>query len=443
MSTSKKPTARDIAFQIALHVKPGAFLQSVLDDFLTKSDLSSQERRQCSDLVYSFFRLRIKVFWILDQFLKNSGKLPKAMLLHLALAVTSLVAQSRAPAYAVVFETVEQIRKQYGKKMAGVANAVLRSILKSRGDINDKDWYIRKAHKEDSLHGLSIYYGIPYCIASLWRKAYGFENMLALMERSSCRPWRGIRLNAAHPAAASLRVWLLERAGENLQAISDWGFALSPFFELSDVMGKPWQKWRESGVMDFQAAGSQMLLEKLGIFKWRGPLYDCCAGVGGKSELLANFGAAPLLCSDLSWKRVKTFDKLWKAPASKPFMLRMDAARPALKKWQGDIMADVPCSGLGVLARRPDLRKIENNFNSKLAEYKDLQRKILRSNTDILQANGRLAYLTCTLNPDENEKNVQWLLRQYPRLELETEWQTPMDHPWLEGMYGAVLIKKR
>ena len=111
----------------------------------------------------------------------------------------------------------------------------------------------------------------------------------------------------------------------------------------------------------------------------------------------------------------------------------MPPGRPS-SAGRGGIIADVPCSGLGVLARRPDLRR---RPRTALAEHADLQRAILKALAARLEPGAELAYITCTLHPLENEQAVDWLLAEDSGLERLVQWQTPHDHPWLEGMFAA------
>ena len=91
------------------------------------------------------------------------------------------------------------------------------------------------------------------------------------------------------------------------------------------------------------------------------------------------------------------------------------------------------------MGRRPDIRRREPQH---LAELEVLQQNMLRVLADILQPGRELAYITCTLNPAENERAVDQLLENNSDLTIERQWQTGHSHPWLEGMFGAVLRKK-
>ena len=103
------------------------------------------------------------------------------------------------------------------------------------------------------------------------------------------------------------------------------------------------------------------------------------------------------------------------------------------------MLVDAPCSGLGVLARRPDIRR---RPQQQAVDHELLQHKILERLVGLLQPGCELAYITCTLRVQENEKQIERLMRDHSGLQLYKQWQTPNDHPWLEGMFGAVLRKE-
>ena len=103
------------------------------------------------------------------------------------------------------------------------------------------------------------------------------------------------------------------------------------------------------------------------------------------------------------------------------------------------MLVDAPCSGLGVLARRPDIRR---RPQQQAVEHEQVQHNILERLAGLLQPGCELAYITCTLRVQENEKQIERLMRDHSGLRLCKQWQTPNDHPWLEGMFGALLRKQ-
>lgn len=354
---------------------------------------------------------------------------------------------------------------------------------------------------KDAFFSQCIYYSIPLWIGTLWRDAYGEEPALALMRRAFARPYSALRINAGHPSADALYAALA--AGEEpatihshslpvatqpfpsdvpphgalqpqsaleqsqispqhtvntdvtlshfgassthgpvadksvLVRIGRWGLAFAPGQMPRAVLGHDLRHWQALGALSWQSAGSQTALLELGLDSWREPVWDACAGYGGKSMALMEWGGPVGLCTDRSAARLRGLPgqcAVLNLPL--PPICLADAARPPVRAWPGHILVDAPCSGLGVLARRPDIRRREPQH---LAELEELQRAILTTLAGYLQPGRELAYITCTLNPAENEQAVAWLLKSHKNLRLVRQWQTSHDDAWLEGMYGAVL----
>ena len=284
---------------------------------------------------------------------------------------------------------------------------------------------------------------MPPEIADLWRDAYGEETALALLRRCFQRPWTGIRINARHPLATAARRSLEAAAPEAAcAAVGAWGLAFAPGALPEQALGMPLAALRTAGVLEFQSAGSQVILQELGLLDWDAPVWDACAGVGGKSRALLEAGVPVRLATDLSRGRLGRA-RAMPSEGTFPALLIADAARPPVRAWDGHILADAPCSGLGVLGRRPDIRFPGRRSMAVLREYPETQGRILTALAARLQPGRELAYLTCTLNPSENEAVVASLREADTALELVRSWSTPMSHPWLEGMYGAVVRRRR
>lgn len=431
---------RNLVLQVIEKVDAGEQLQSALNDALHKKGIAGKEAAACADLLYSFFRHRLTANWILERLLQNPSKMPPRIRLLLALAIISLFYQAQAAEYAVVSETVAVIKKDFGKILAGVSNAVLRNLLRQKSRLLTCKWFETAVDARDSFLGSAIYYGMPQEIASVWRKSYGEKAALNLMARSSLRPWKGLLVNTFYPAAEKLQKFFQKSANERIVRIGKWGFAVAPGAMPAEICRQPLEYWLREGAIFSLAAGSQIILKELGVDKWEAPVWDCCAGVGGKTRFLINSGVNVLLASDVSFRRSGQFFSLWSNYMPKPaFYLRMSACQPALSSWDGNILADAPCSGWGVLARRPDLRRVSANFQMRLAELENLQFKIFIGLLQLLKPGRELAWITCTLNPAENHEMLERVLKSFPSCKVMREWQTPHDHPWLEGMYGAVL----
>lgn len=446
VAPSARADARDLAVRALALMDEGMPVQAAVDSVLAASSAPPRERRLVAELVYGCARERIRCDAILTRLLRKPGGLPRPMLHCLAIAVHSLLFQSRIPAHAAISEAVRQAGRLYGQRLGRVANGVLRSLQRLGDAPLEVAWY-EDPHYAPGLRAWRAacrYWSLPDGIADLWRDAYGEEAALALMRRSFARPWTGIRINAQHPEARALRE-ALEAAVQKAERaeIGPWGLAFAPGALPELALGQPLARLRERGLLDFQSAGSQAVLLELGLSRWQKTVWDACAGVGGKSLALLEAGVPVRLATDMSAKRLGLLaSTLARHDFPQTAVALADAAQPPLRRWQGNILVDAPCSGLGVLARRPDIRFPGRREAEALRAYAQTQQRILSALALRLEPGCELAYLTCTLNPQENEAVVESLLGQDRGLELVRTWTTPLTHPWLEGMFGAVLRRR-
>lgn len=433
MPASIPTSPRFLALKTILRTDSGVILQEALNQTLASANLAANIKNFVSELVYGYYRKRIRLDYILRKLLPRPDKLPEPMLVYLKLAFYSLLFQKNSQDFAVINETVGIIKKNFGQKMANVGNAVLRSLQRKGSAPLDLNWYADK----NKWRTMANFYAMPVEIVNFWLKSYGEEAALALLKRSSERPYTGVRINEKNPLAHGLREFF-SNAKVCVRQIGQWGFVLPPG-ALPEAIGHvPWANLLRKGAVSLQAPGSLYIMEELGLKSWQKPVWDCCAGIGGKTAILLQYGVPVQLVSDISLKRLNYSLNHLKAAYPDLKIIQADAAEPPLKKWHGNIIADVPCSGLGVLARRPDIRK--NSFDWR--PYAKKQKEILEALYSVLANGAELAYITCTLNPHENEKAAADFVKKHRDMEITREKQTPHDHPWLEGMYGVVFKKK-
>ncbi len=283
---------------------------------------------------------------------------------------------------------------------------------------------------------MGLFYSLPLWIMGHWYKYYGQDAALQLVRRSFERPWSAVRVNAQHSDAAPLREALLASGGE---AVGQWGIAFAPGAQPSAACGKTLHVLQSEGALSYQSAGSQLVLEELGLYDWDKPVWDVCAGFGGKTVALLERGIAVPLATDRSMQRLAGLPgQCARLGLVCPSVALADAVKPPLEHWDGHLVVDAPCSGLGVLARRPDIRR---RPPQEAAVHESLQQAILASLAARMQPESQMAYITCTLRPNENERQIERLVRESGGLQVLRQWQTPHDHPWLEGMFGALLVK--
>ena len=426
-------SAREAALRVLERTGISAPVQSLLDTRLTGGDYSRQDAALMTELVYGCLRAEIRLDWLLRLFLKNPEKLPAGMQIILRIAAYELLHLDRIPAHASVSAAVDAVRSRFGQNLSRVANGVLRSLIRftETEDVRSPAFY--QARIADPLERLSVYYALPLWIIQLWSEAYGEVRTEALAKAMDVVPAPCVRVNTARDEWEALRD-ILAREGT--------AFGLSGVRFPPGHQPEYMRAYLAQGRLSLQGAGSQLLLEALDAPHWQGPLWDACAGRGGKTLALAELGIPILAASDTYRPRLRGLrDDAKRLVLPVPPLFCASADKPPLAVSPQTILLDVPCSGLGTLARHPDLRLLRKP--EQLPGLIALQSRMLDAAWALLPSGGALAYCTCTVNPAENEQQVAQFLARTPGAFLERQWANEPDTFGTDLMFGALICKKQ
>ncbi|MBU1002467.1 MAG: Fmu (Sun) domain-containing protein [Proteobacteria bacterium] len=429
---SALPPARRAALYALTSCLAGADIQAALDTALGPKQglepLSGRDTALATELAYGTLRLKLRLDWLLGRFLKRPEDLPIPMRMSLALAAYEIIQLDKVPSYASVDWCVEHVKTTINPGLAKVANAVLRKLTDLGEATADPEFYRRETPDERAF--LTTFYAAPRWLTDLWCESYGLQRAEHYLAASAQAAPLGLRLRADAPKAQGLlEQWT---ASGNCLASGADGVALTrPPEDLHELL--------DAGAVLRQSMAGQEALHALGCSGWPRPLWDACCGRGGKTLLLADAGGGPILASDTSLGRLRGLKhELERLTISGVVAARARADRPApLKGCVPAILVDAPCSGLGVLSRRPDT-KIKRRPED-LIKLAALQDNILDHAALALAPGGLLAYVTCTLNPAENEQRVERFLNHHKGFSLDIQWQTPSDSPLNEFFYAALL----
>lgn len=435
---SALPPARSVALEVISQVlDKGRDVQAALDYQLNNQKITAQDSALCTELVYGFLRYKGRIEALLGLFLKDSSKLPKKAANVMGLAAYEMLYLDRIPVYASVDWCVGYVKKRFSLGLGKLTNAVLRN-LDRMGDKAHEMESIRKDGMSD-IALLAAWHSMPEWIVSAWMDAYGEERTQVLLANAQKHAPLGIRVNQTFEAGMDL-VNELTNDGKSVETIG-YGVmypAGSQPAELKTMIN--------DGLVSRQSMASQEVLREALPETWEGPVWDCCCGRGGKTYALLEQDVDVVFASDTSRKRLlgmrEEAERLAMYP---PDSLQMSAAEPPkkgsplLQEAPATILADVPCSGFGTLSRRPDVRY--HRTTEGISDLIEVQKAIMENTYSILKEGGLLVYMTCTINPDENEKQVQAFLERHPEVKLEKEWQTPDDSEYGEYFYVALLRK--
>ncbi len=394
-------TPRYLAHQLLVkYEKSNQYSNIVLDNALCDSDMSAADKRLASILFYGVIEKKINLDYRISKLSsKPIEDLDASVLTALRLGIYQLVFLDRIPPHAAINETVELCPK----KASGFVNAILRAHTRQ------KDFTLPDA--TDSIKYLSVKYSVAEAIAKRFIEDFGVAFAEDIL--------RGFE----HTPETTLRTNTLKISSEefiNAVGGTTIGDALSGVYvsgSVRDLYGF------ENGLFFVQDKASQICVEVIGASSGELVL-DICACPGSKS-----FGMAINMENE---GRVLSFD----LHENKLSLVRSGAARlgidiietramdgrtfiPELEGKADRVLCDVPCSGFGVLAKKPELRYKDPEASAALPK---IQLNILENASRYVKRGGTLVYSTCTLLREENENNVNAFLSTHPDFSL-CAWQ--------------------
>lgn len=393
---SKKP--RRVAFDVLLKMeKDNAYSNLTLDGVLPSSGLDARDKAFVSALVYGVTERKLTIDRQLASCLdKPLKKLKPQVLVILRLGVYQLLFMDKVPESAAVNESVK-LTKECGCSFASsLVNAVLRKCAKNGLVLPS----------EDSPEYLSVKYSCPKPLLDKWVNEYGLEDTVLLLSSSVGANDTVIRVNTVKTNAEELRRNLEKEGVSVFDGYTENSLILKNFGELERL--ESFQK----GLFHVQDTASQLCVKALSPLPGQ-TVFDVCSAPGGKAftaaEMMNNSGK--VLAFDIYEHRVGLI-----ADGAKRLGLGIieatsgDASvyNPTLEK-ADRVLCDVPCSGLGIIRRKPE---IKYKSLESLEGLPEIQLKILKTASEYLKVGGRLVYSTCTLNKSENEDVVNRFLSE-------------------------------
>ncbi len=401
ISSSKRDTARGATIQALLAVKEDeGYSNIVIDKVLREYKWDIRDKKLASAIFYGTIEKQITLDYYLSFAIKDkTKKMDSHAQIVLRTAAYQIFFMDKIPDSAVVNEAVSLI-KSFGKTaLSGFVNAVLRSLLRQKDSL--------ALPKGQDIESLSIRYSIPQDLIVLWQKSYGKEITEKLLESFSQKSDTFIRVNnvktTVNEISESFKKNKIEFTKSN---ILPYMLTISGEGNLTE-----WEEFQK-GFFHVQDLSSQLACEILSP-KENEYVLDCCSAPGGKSftmaEMMQNNGK--LLAFDLYKGRVRLIQQ----GAERLGLSVIETGRhDALEKWTLEpifdkILCDVPCSGFGVIRKKPEIRY---KSLQTLKNLPQIQYDILQNASQLVKKGGRVLYSTCTLNPAENQEVAERFLRE-------------------------------
>ena len=401
-SSPKPDAARLLAYDVLHEVnRNGGYSNLLLPKILTKSQLDDRDKGFATELVYGTLRMQGRHDWILAQASDRPWNEVDPALVDVARLGVHQLFEMRVPTHAAVSATVELGRKVLGESKASFLNAILRKI--SQKTLEE---YISEIMLiEDDFERISILYSHPQWIIGAYLDQLGnLEEVQELLKANNIAPkptlvsWPGL----------STQNDLVE-VGATATTYSPYGAVFDGAPASLDLITQ-----RKAGVQD---EGSQLVAHIFSqVAAEQDSWLDLCAGPGGKAALLsaiAKSNSVEFTANEISEVRAKLVRQVVQGAE----VTTIDARDLSiLGKKYGAILADVPCTGLGALRRRPEVR-----WRRTVADLKSLvvlQEEIIDAAIDCLKPGGVLGYATCSPHLSETRIAVSQSLKRHPDMEL-------------------------
>jgi len=365
--------------------------------------LDARDRRWTQELLYGMLRRRAWIDAVLSERVRGGlARLDADLIDLLRLGSYQLLFMGSVPAYAAIAQTVELAKRRHGLGASKLANAVLRRLDRERAEIT-------VPAPTDPIDALALHHSHPRWLVARWVARWGAEATEQLLVANNregpliARPYGVVREQLeASLESAGVRVEEVPLVPDSLQLAS----GVSSLTELGAF---------RKGLFHLQDPGSTLVTQYAAIAEGA-TVADLCAAPGGKSLEMAR-SASSVIAGDISFGRLhRVTANLRRLEVKNVHTMVADARFPAVAAMDA-VLIDVPCTGTGTFRRHPDARwRLKP---SDLAVMGALQRAIIRSAADAVKPGGLLIYSTCSLEPEENDAQVESFLAERPEWRLE------------------------
>lgn len=395
---------RKKAFDILIKVfRDGAY--SNLEIASSMSGLDSNERAFVTRLVYGTISYKISADYHLSKFVsKPLDKLDIEVLIILEAALYQKKFMDSAPDYAIINESVNLVKACKKASAAGFVNGVLRCALKQELDLSEIP--------KNTAYYLSIKYSVPKSICSVALRQYGEKAEEIIKNSRESAPFV-LRANTLKVTADELEKRFSDK-GARITEICPHTIELSKGFSVAeDLAFKQGYYYPQ----DQASALSAYILSPMPGER----VIDMCAAPGGKTTYIAQLmqNQGEILAFDLYEHKIKIIKDLAKRLGIDIINPKVSDSAVTDEAYVGcadKIMADCPCSGYGIIRKKPELGIFDNNdYEKKLPE---IQMSILETAFKYLKIGGEMVYSTCTFNKEENINNLLKFLEKHKELEL-------------------------
>lgn len=416
MTTSTKKNVRETAMDLLVAIeKNQSYSNLLLNTTIEKNQLAPKDVGLLTELTYGTLQRRMALDFFLKPFIQNNKKLADWIHHLLRMTLYQMVYLDKIPDRAAIFEAVEIAKKRGHKGIASLVNGVLRSIqregLPSLNEVSDP------------VERLSLETSHPLWLVTRWVDQFGYEKTKEMCEINLTAPMQTARVNLTKISRDECAA-ILEEDGFQIEKSPIIPEAIRSLKgNLASTIAFKY------GMLTIQDESSMLVSYALGAEQNEFVL-DACAAPGGKSthiaEKMQNTGE--VISVDLHQHKVKLINENARRLGLSNIKTNVSDSRTLQEKFKAEtfnrILLDAPCSGLGVMRRKPDMKYTKTEED--IGRLSRIQQDLLTSVAPLLKKGGILVYSTCTVDKEENEYTVKTFLENNPEFEGDLSFKSRM-----------------
>ena len=391
---------KQVAINLISQVDKGAYSNIALNETFKTLDINSKEKAFITEIFYGVLRNKKFLDYIIERYTKEIKKEWIRNLLRISIyQITFMNSDNKG----VVWEATELTKKKYGMTISKFINGTLRNYLRN------KDTELKRLDDEKNYE---VLYSIPKWFYDTLEKQYGDNNLKKAITSLKKIPYLSVRINKLKYNEKEFEKFLEKNNIQIIKKVDTVYYVNSGLIIISEEF--------KTGKIIAQDASSYLAAKNLGVLS-NELVLDICAAPGGKTAVLAEQmeNKGEIIAIDIHQHKIKLIEtNMKKLGIDIVKAIVMDARNVNKQGRKFDkILVDVPCSGYGVIRKKPEILYSKNREN--IEELAKLQLEILNSAADILKDGGELIYSTCTITDKENTDNIEKFLKERKEFKVE------------------------
>ena len=420
--------ARKLAYSILNSVyKDKGFVNLLLNNALNESSLKPNDKGLVTNIVYGVLQNSMYLDYVIRHYCVDK-KVDARMRTLLKCAFYQMYFMDKIPNYALVNETVEIAKSELGLQASKFANAVLNNAIRNPFTLKQSDF-------KDELSYLCMKYSHPEWLIRMIGKHYGMDKAMSYMKSNVTPPPLSLRVNTLKTSVEEMLKVPYFKKG-NLSPVGLFYTGEEPIGNVKEFL---------EGLVTVQDESGQMVAEIMDP-KENCSILDMCAAPGSKTFHMASKiqNKGKIVAIDLYEHRIQLLkNQIKRLGATSVIPVCFDSTK-LLEKYQEEsfdyVLLDAPCSGYGVVRRKPDL--LVNIDQKDLDGILSLQKELIDVAVKLVKNQGTLVYSTCTLNKKENESQVEYLLNKYPNFKVVEQRVIFPDEFDSDGFFICKLVRE-